>query len=306
MRPIGLNQIEPFGMVLAATADTANLMKFAKDEDGEKLAMSLVFGSGQALLSKTYFQNVSDFLEAIANPDQDGAKYTSKLIASFVPQGIQRVANATDEWARAHYGTLEAIEANLPMVREGLPPARTQWGDPVPTRDAYLPFMSGRAASIVSPLPLGPDPEKVEPIDKWIWDNRESFPREEQNQRQVLPKPSKTVIYSSGHVSAHVELDPREYDRYQVLAGNELKDPGTGLGAKDSLNALVDGSYPSGVMQGAWDQSAPATQALMVRSMVNKFRKGAAAQLLQEFGDVAESREEQLKGVAQRLAAPAR
>lgn len=285
-RQVAANQIEPFGMVLGATADTINLMKFAKDEDSEKLALSLAFGIGQAMLSKTYFQGTADFLDALSNPDQESGRYTSRLIAGFVPQGIQRLAEATDDWRRSHYEILDSIEANLPMVREGLPPARSLWGDPVPAREAYMPFMSGKAAEMVSPLPMGPRPEDVEPIDKWIWENRESFPHETETQKGIS-KPGKTVTYSAGRgVDARFDLTPSEYDRYQELAGHALVDPTTGMGAKDTLNAFVQGTHPSQSQQSLWDKSPPAAKALIIQSVVNKFRSGAKQQIRQEFPDI--------------------
>jgi hypothetical protein len=286
-KPIQLNQIEPFGMTLGAVADTVNLIKFSKEQDAEHLALSLGFGIGQAALSKTYYQGTSDLLDALAHPDQNADRYTSRLIAGLVvPQGVQRLASATDEWQRAHYGIMDGIEANLPMVREGLPPARTLWGDPIPTREAYLPFMSGHAASLVSPIGLGPDPASSEPIDRWIWDNRDAFPREQETQRGIS-KPARTQSYSAGKgVSAQVELTPTEYDRFQVLAGNELKDPATGMGAKDTLNAYVTGMHPSASAQRMWDDGSPAERALVVQSVVSKYRAAAKQQLRQEFPDI--------------------
>jgi hypothetical protein len=303
-RPVQYNWFEPMGMVTAGIADTHTLIKFAKDEDAERAALSLVFGVGQAMMSKTYFQGASDFLDALAHPDPDASRYTSNLLASFVPQGIQRIANATDDWRRAHYETLDSIEANLPMVREGLPPQRTLWGDPVPTKDAYLPFMSGKAASIVSPAALGPEPDLTEPIDKWIYDNRESFPHEEQTQRG-LAKLSRTQTYTASKgVDAQVQLTPQEYDRLQVLAGNELKDPRTGLGAKDYLNTLVGGASPSASQQSAWDQGSPAMKALMVQSVVAKYRRGAKEQLRSEFPDVDQAVQAAWGARAQQMMAP--
>jgi hypothetical protein len=146
--------------------------------------------------------------------------------------------------------------------------------------------MSGKTASVFSPATLGPKPETVEPIDKWIWENREAFPHEEQTQRGIA-KLSRTQTYSGGRgISASVELTPQEYDRIQTLAGNEIKDPATGLGAKDTLNTLVRGSHPSTSLQNEWDEGSPAAKALAVQSIVQKFRGAAKAQIRSEFPDV--------------------
>ncbi len=302
-RPFTYNWFEPHGTVIAGIADTVNLLKFAKDEDNETLALSLGFGVGQALLSKTYFQGAADFLDGIMHPDQDAGRFTSRLLASFVPQGLQHVGEALDDWRRAHYGIMDAIEANTPLVRQGLPAAQTFWGDPISAREAYLPFLSGKTAGIVSPATLGPEPESVEPIDKWIFDNRASFPHEEETGRG-MPAASRSLIYKGGAgVDAMVKLEPNEYARYKELSGNVLKDE-DGLGAKDSLNALVLGAHPSASAQARWDEASPATKALMVRSIVTKFRAGAQKQMREDFPEINASVEEMLGERASQLQGP--
>ena len=41
-----------------------------------------------------------------------------------------------------------------------------------------------------------------------------------------------------------IRLTAHEYHRYVVLAGNEAKNPSTGLGLKDTIDKLVDGTHP--------------------------------------------------------------
>ena len=102
-------------------------------------------------------------------------------------------------------------------------------------------------------------------------------------------------------VSATVELTPQQHDLLARLAGNELKDPSTGLGLKDTLNGLVEGTYPRVSGQNEWDRSPPAVQALMVQSLVNKFRAAAKQQLLQEFPDLKDAIETQWQARIQAL-----
>jgi hypothetical protein len=278
-RPIQLNQIEPFGLHLATIGDTVNLMKFAKEEDAEHLALSLGFGIGNAMLSKTYYQGMANFLDAMTHPDENAARYTSNLVASFVPVGIQRLGKANDDWMREHNGILESIENNLPWVRNRtLPVDRSLWGDPIPVKDAYLPFLSGTGiAEMVSPINLGKPPDSAEPIDKWIWDHHMDF----SNPEHGITKPSRNLSFSIGpHLSVPVELSTEQHNRFVEQAGNGLKDPHSGLGAKDLLNALVTGNGPSG-QQRAWDSASPGEQTIMVESIVQKYREAAKAGLWQ-------------------------
>lgn len=288
--------IEPFAMHMGAIADTVDLLKFAKDADGEQVAMSAVLGIGHAFLSRTYMQSLSDAMEAFQHPDTDGQRWSRNLAASLaVPRGIADIAGAIDPWQRAHYSLLQAIEAKLPFVSQNLPHARTLWGDPIPLPDAYLPGLSELAqlpgqspaiagmvrgaAHVASPFTLGPTGDQVQPIDKWIWENRASFPAADEG-RIGLMKPGLAQSYSNDSgLTAHVRLTPQQLDRLQALAGNELKDKGTGLGAKDMLNALVEGNGPR-VWQDQWDKASDGERALMVLNAVSKARNGARQELI--------------------------
>lgn len=286
--------IEPFGMMFGAIGDTVDLMKYAPPEDADQLAMSLALGTGHAFLSRTYMQGLGDFMEAMQDRGNDGARWVDSLAASLsVPRTGADAAGALDPWLRAHYSMMSTIEARLPFVSKDLPFARDQWGDPIPLRDAYLPGMTGSgAAHMLSPIEARPDPSKVNPIDQWIWDNRTAFPASDQG-RLGLTRPGMTQTYSAGKLDAHVRLTPEQLSRLQQLAGNGLKD-GNGLGAKDTLNALVQGTHPDTGMQSEWNQSSPAAQAMTVLSTVSKFRGAAKQQLRTEYPDINDAVTQQL------------
>jgi hypothetical protein len=100
-----------------------------------------------------------------------------------------------------------------------------------------------------------------------------------------------------------VQLDPQQFDRFQQLAGNELKNPATHMGAKDTLNSLVTGTNPSRNDQQSWDAVSPAMKAVWVQRIVNGFRNAAKIQLRQEFPEIeatiqdgAQNRMQQLRG----------
>jgi len=227
------------------------------------------------------------------------------MVMPFIsPQGVAAAAHAIDPFIRAHRTLMENEESRLPIVSEGLPPARTLWGDPIPQRDAYLPFLPSDSfvPRFVSPWQLGPAPDDVEPIDKWIWDNRSAFPRADANQLGIS-KASQFQSFEAGKVSVQVQLDPREYDRFQELAGNGLKNPATGLGAKDLLNGLVTGTSSDRSAQDAWDKQSPGMRAVLVQRVINTYRKAARDELVHEFPDIgdtirqsAEARKAQLQG----------
>ena len=79
-----------------------------------------------------------------------------------------------------------------------------------------------------------------------------------------------------------VALTPQEYDRLVVLSGAEVKDPKTGKGARESLNDLVGGKHALSKLYHAQTDGPGGGKALMIQSLVKRFRDAGSAQLLSE------------------------
>jgi hypothetical protein len=86
-----------------------------------------------------------------------------------------------------------------------------------------------------------------------------------------------------------VDLDrfPGAYSRYLQLAGNELKDPAWGLGAKDFLNELVSGKHTMSQVYDMKSDGPDGTKAEMIQDIANKYRARSRKELLTEFPDIA-------------------
>ena len=288
----GYNHLEPTGMLVSIIGDTMDTMRFAHEQDADTLAASLMFGIGNAVLSKTYLQGLAGFFEGMNNPQKDGSKFAFNVVASMAtPPGAAAAAQAIDPWVRAHQGLIQQMQARLPYMSQGLPPARTLWGDAIPATDHFLPPFSGTAAArMLSPVSVVPG-DRAEPIDTWIWNNRDAFPKAEDG-RLGIRKLSQTQAFNLGPgVTVNMPLTDQAHDRLQVLAGNELKAPigNTQMGAKDYLNALVQGTNPDTETQKQWNGATPAAQAFIVQKVVRKFQEAARKQLLNEYPDIADS-----------------
>lgn len=283
--------VEPIGFMLGSIADTVDVMKFAAQKDVEQAASSVVLGIGNALLSAQYLSGMAGFLDALNQPQQDGERWARGLIASMtVPAGVSSAERATDEWQRAHYGLLDTIAARTPGLSKNLPGVQNLWGEDIKLDDAFVPGLSDTgAARALSPWKLGPDQGAVEPIDKWIWQNRDAFPENLQGRYDLPTKPSRTLQMSNGGVSAQVQLDPQQYHRYLELAGNGIALPRTGVGLKETLNGLVAGTSPDASLQNSWNRESPAGQANLVRLMIGQTREAAKAQLMREDGRIGDA-----------------
>ena len=293
-RPVSYNQVEPLGLLTGAIADTFNVMRFARDDDRENLAAALAFGTGNAILSKTYMQGIANLFEGMNDPERSGDRIAQSMALPFVsPQGVAAAAHAMDPWVRSHYSFIDNIESRLPIVSENLPPQRDELGDPVPQKDAYLPFMptDSFVPRFVSPWSLGPDPANVDPIKKWLWEKRDTLAHStiqfdegeptvaasSAGTSAVISRPPQTITFGRGQMSVPLRLTAKQYDQYQALAGNELKLDG--VGAKDLLNRLVTGTGPPDI-QNSWNRSSDAQRVIAVQHIVNTYRNAAKQALL--------------------------
>lgn len=273
------NHIEPLATTLGVLADTGDLMRYAHEDDNSQLAVSLGLGIGHAMLDKTYMSTISQLMEAMDAPDQKGQRFAQSFLSGLaVPGEVSMVQRVIDPWLRSHNDLMSSIKARTPGFSSDLPPVRNLWGDPINRENDWIPAIS---QGVKTGAGFGPD-ENAEPIDQWIWKNRANFPDGDQG-RLGLTTPPRTLSFDVGQGDpVHIPLSLPQIDKLRTLAGNGAKDPSTGLGAKDALNALVQGKSPNEALQSQFNSATPQRQALMVLNQWSKYRAGAKAQLLHE------------------------
>lgn len=76
-----------------------------------------------------------------------------------------------------------------------------------------------------------------------------------------------------------VELKPHEYSRYVELARNALKEPGTGLGLKDTLDAIIPGDHPFSAQYKSATDGEEGGKTVIIQRIVQGFRAAAQAQM---------------------------
>jgi len=302
-RPVDLHQIEPFGMLMSATANTVEVMKYAHEDGRSDLATSLALGWAHALTNTPFMTGLSGWLEAMATPDSARSQgvIDRTLSSMAVPQLIKGMSDVIDPWLRMHKTLLTDIESRTPGLSSKLPPLTDLWGYGISKDDQFAPWLR-----MVNPMPIGQPTANATPIDKWVWDNRMAFPRVDSGKLGLQPPPSVPTFQISQGISVPVQLTDAEYYRFKQLAGHALKDPSTGLGAEPYLSALVRGDNPDSTMQQTWNDGSPALRALIVQSTVHTFQRAALQQMRSEFPDIeatiqagAASRAGQLQGAPQ-------
>jgi hypothetical protein len=169
------------------------------------------------------------------------------------------IKNAVDPVQREAGSPWEAIQARIAGLSENLPPRRNLWGEPISTESGL-----GKAYDFISPV--SSRQIKDSPIDREI----------------VRLGDGPQRITKRAHfdgVMANMRQWPKVYDEYTKLAGNELKHPAWGVGAKDYLNAVVSGKHPnSAVYQILSDDSRKE----FIRNAVSNYRGMAQQQILND------------------------
>lgn len=258
------NRSDPFGMFLGAAASYAELAGQADYMDSEELVGAVAVATSQSVMSKTWMRGPAEFLEAMTHPDRYGDKWVRQQIGTFLmPTGAAQTARVMDPVWRDVNSIADAIRARTPGFSDTLPPRRNIWGEPIHME-------GGLGPDIISPVyKYG---VKDSPIDTWMLDNR-----------VPIRMPARTQFEG-------IELSPQEYSRFVELAGNGVKDPSTGLGAKETFDAILAGEHPlSGVWASGTD-GPEGTRSIIARNIVQSFREAARGAILQEFPELMERR----------------
>lgn len=249
------NRMDPMGMLLGAAASYAEIAGPLEPRDREDLAGAIALATSRAVVNKTWMTGLTSALDALTAPDKYGMRFLEQTLGTFlVPTGVAQVAGQIDPAWREVNGVIDALKARVPGYSEELPARRNLWGEKIL-------YEGGLGPNIVSPTMKFDGAPR--PIDDWMFEND-----------VTVDMPTKTQM--------GVELTPHQYERFVELAGNEVKDPVTGLGLYDTLNALVEGQHPRSQFWKRQTDGPEGGKALMLKSLVSAFRDLAQVRLMQE------------------------
>jgi hypothetical protein len=283
------NRADPFGMTLGFAASIAEAVRKGEinadevDEWQEVTAMSIAAVS-QVAISKTYLEGFSNFIEAVSDPKRYSQKYVNDLLASFTPMVSMNAAvkNIVDPVQREAQSPREAVMAKIAGLSANLPPRRNLWGEEVRTESGL-----GKSWDFLSPI--ASKQIKESPID-----------REMVRLNHGMQRIAKNTNFDGVH--ANMRFYPKAYDDYVRLAGNDLKHPVWGVGAKDYLDAVVSGKH---VMSEAYRILSDDARRDFIQSTIQDFRKLAQREVLANPAHAGFAAEvAQLKAYSQRSKMP--
>lgn len=211
-------------MILAAAG--ANAESRIKNGQGALEAGLNTLGDGvKSWTEQGYMTGVKDALDT-ATGDKDLSKYAIQQATSLIPNGIRKLAAATDDKARqANYGDLgESIQNSIPLWRNGLPAKHDIYGREIKT-NPWATMLDPQKSSAENPTELS------QKIDEFRKNNPELD--------SVIPKTAPNKITINGQTR---ELTSSERSEYQRLLGENIsKYMMSGGFNDDSFNKLSEG-----------------------------------------------------------------
>jgi len=258
------NRTDPLGMTMGFAASIAEAVKKGEiDEDDvdewqEVTAMTIAAVS-QVVISKTYLEGFAKLVETLADPKRYSEKYVDDLVASFLPGTSlnNAVKNVVDPVQREAGSPMEAVQARIAFLSKNLPPRRDLWGREISSESG-----EGKLYDFLSPIAVRE--EKMSPIDK-------ELVRLNQGPSRI----AKRTPFDG--VQVNMKFHPKVYDDYVRLAGNDLKHPAWGLGAKDYLDQVVSGKHQ---MSQVYNILSDESRKAFISNTISDYRKLAQQAIL--------------------------
>lgn len=124
-------RLEPISTVLGVSADFFSLQDQLNKDEAENVPVLLGMSLAKNVLDKTFLQGISNFFEAVLDPDRYGEKYLEGLAASFVPNVLPQIARGVDPTLRETETFPEFLQSRIPGASQALPERLDAWGDEI-------------------------------------------------------------------------------------------------------------------------------------------------------------------------------
>jgi hypothetical protein len=208
-------RLDPLATTLGVSADLVDYGRHMTEGQSEQATALVVVSILRNLGNKTWLSGMSDLIEVLDDPQRNGGRFVSRLAGSLaVPAGIAQAARTADpvqrETREGSFGAtgaplldraLGGIQARIPGLSRLLPAKRDVFGDELRNE-------GGVGPDIMSPI--------------WTKDaENDPIIAELVQLTAKIGRPSRKI---QGR-----KLSPAEYERYQQLSGQYIRDDLTGL-----------------------------------------------------------------------------
>lgn len=263
-RWISYERLDPLGTAMSLAADFSEIMA-NEDWDTGRLEqpseiMGHVVGSlGEAFFDKTMLRSLFDTVRAVTSGDAAQVETMLKERAvSLIPfsSASRMIRRGTDEYMRETSSALDALKNTLPVLSEGLPPARDLWG-----QERTYQTGLGVAYDMAAPVRtrgVGSNTIDLEILDQGI----------------TVSMPARSLTIDGERVSLRNRLDV--YSDYVALAGQP---------AFEQLEAVVTGNHEDSEFYYSLSDGPDGGKADYIKSVIKAYREEAKAQIMEIYGD---------------------
>jgi hypothetical protein len=138
-------RLEPIGKILAVVADAYEAYAKGTGDTKADAFQLATLAIGNATISQTYLSGLSNAMNALVDPARYADRFLDQYAMSLVPKIVGQTAAAMDPEAREVDSIADAIQSQIPILREQLRPRRDAFGDPVTPERAFPLAPSPRA-----------------------------------------------------------------------------------------------------------------------------------------------------------------
>lgn len=247
---VSYNRLEPLGSILGMAADFVEIVGEMTEEQKNTLAVGMVGAVYKNLGSKTFLRGIADAIDAIVDPDRALFDAAQSALASVVPFSslVRQTRGAIDPVMVETRGLLDEMRRLMPGFGPDVPPRRDLFGNKILLPVGLGESLLGRLAGLF--IPFAASTDMNDPVAKRLTEMR----------------------FKHDHLRpqiAGVELNAKQFDRYQQLAGEGLRQELAKLMVEPGFNA-----------------SSPEVQRGLVAQVAEGKRQLAREQVLDEFKDL--------------------
>lgn len=200
---ISYNRFEPLSFPISIIADAAQTYKESGTAPDQGIIGPAFISIVNNLTSKTYLKSISDFFDALQDPEASGKKFVSQFASSFVPSPVASVAKAIDPTIRKPEGVVQTVFSKIPGLSKLVPARRNVYGEQVTWFENPDAFIANAFKDLFNPVSISK--ERIDLMDKVL-----------EQYDLTIGFPNKTQL--------GVKLDQKAYNRFIERSGNLIRD----------------------------------------------------------------------------------
>jgi len=132
------NRLQPVGTLIGIAADLSEVWDQMGDDERDQTSKMLMIAFANSITNQTFLQGLSQFTNALSDPDRYGHALAKNLAGSLIPNIIAQPTAMMDPLARETTSIIDAVKQRIPGLRQTLEPKIDVFGQDVEARGRVL------------------------------------------------------------------------------------------------------------------------------------------------------------------------